>query len=800
MSLVYLLGGLIVIMLIVLMTLFIKSLRRFAGYIALLAPILASGYFLAQIPNVLHGKFVEFKIPWMPAIDVNLDFRLDGLGLMFGLIISIIGVAVFFYATQYLSVNRDNLPRFFLYLLLFMFSMLGIVVSNNTILMYVFWELTSVSSFLLISYWYSNAESQLGAIQSFIITVLGGLALLTGFIMLYIITGTNTISELLTQSHSISEHALFIPMMIMLLIGAFTKSAQFPFHIWLPKAMAAPTPVSAYLHSATMVKAGIFLLFKFTPILGLSDSYIYIVTFVGLITMIFGSVTALRQYDLKGILAYSTISQLGMIMSMVGLGGGIAQHSSGPMAETYTLILFAGLFHLMNHAIFKCALFMGVGIIDHEAGTRDIRRLSGMRKFFPKMNLVMTLAALSMAGVPLLNGFLSKEMFFDSLVSAIELQQFGLTLTIIVVAIGVIASIFTFVYAVYMLKETYWGEFDEKKVPKKHIHEPWLFSLPAIILMVMIPIIFFIPNFFTEHLVLPALRNVTNLGSSVDAIAPHVSQWHGVNLPLIFSVIVIIVGLILALKVNWKAITHQVIKYASITNSYRNVYRGFERYSGQMIRGLMNNRLNHYNIITVLIFSILIAYGIFQVGLPKLHQIEVSEFGPLEVILGIMISVVGIALVFIRQRLTMVILNGIIGYSVALFFLLMRAPDLALTQLVVETITTILFIVSFSRLPNIARTTANMKKETIKIIVSFIMAGAIVTLIFIAQQGDGLESISKYYTNAYELTGGKNIVNAILGDFRALDTMFEGIVLIIAGLGIYTLLHYKDRRGQDERK
>ncbi len=800
MSLVYLLGGLIVIMLVVLMTLFIKSLRRFAGYIALLAPILASGYFLAQIPNVLHGKFVEFKIPWMPAIDVNLDFRLDGLGLMFGLIISIIGVAVFFYATQYLSVNRDNLPRFFLYLLLFMFSMLGIVVSNNTILMYVFWELTSVSSFLLISYWYSNAESQLGAIQSFIITVLGGLALLTGFIMLYIITGTNTISELLTQSHSISEHALFIPMMIMLLIGAFTKSAQFPFHIWLPKAMAAPTPVSAYLHSATMVKAGIFLLFKFTPILGLSDSYIYIVTFVGLTTMIFSSVTALRQYDLKGILAYSTISQLGMIMSMVGLGGGIAQHSSGPMAETYTLILFAGLFHLMNHAIFKCALFMGVGIIDHEAGTRDIRRLSGMRKFFPKMNLVMTLAALSMAGVPLLNGFLSKEMFFDSLVSAIELQQFGLTLTIIVVAIGVIASIFTFVYAVYMLKETYWGEFDEKKVPKKHIHEPWLFSLPAIILMVMIPIIFFIPNFFTEHLVLPALRNVTNLGSSVDAIAPHVSQWHGVNLPLIFSVIVIIVGLILALKVNWKAITHQVIKYASITNSYRNVYRGFERYSGQMIRGLMNNRLNHYNIITVLIFSILIAYGIFQVGLPKLHQIEVSEFGPLEVILGIMISVVGIALVFIRQRLTMVILNGIIGYSVALFFLLMRAPDLALTQLVVETITTILFIVSFSRLPNIARTTANMKKETIKIIVSFIMAGAVVTLIFIAQQGDGLESISKYYTNAYELTGGKNIVNAILGDFRALDTMFEGIVLIIAGLGIYTLLHYKDRRGQDERK
>ena len=319
--------------------------------------------------------------------------------------------------------------------------MIGIVIANNTILMYVFWELTSVSSFLLISYWYNNGDSQLGAIQSFIITVFGGLALLTGFIMLYVITGTNTISEILEQRHTIERHSLFIPMMLMLLLGAFTKSAQFPFHIWLPKAMAAPTPVSAYLHSATMVKAGIFLLFRFTPLLGLSDAYIYTVTFVGLITMLFGSLTALRQYDLKGILAYSTISQLGMIMSMVGIGGGYAQHTSDGLSEFYALVLFAGLFHLMNHAIFKCALFMGVGIIDHESGTRDIRSLNGMRKVFPKMHIVMLLAALSMAGVPLLNGFLSKEMFFDSLVKAIELEQFDMTLTVMIVALGVIASI-----------------------------------------------------------------------------------------------------------------------------------------------------------------------------------------------------------------------------------------------------------------------------------------------------------------------------------------------------------------------
>ena len=252
-----------------------------------------------KIPDVIRNKFIAVQLPWMPSIDINLDLRLDGLSLMFGLIISLIGVGVFFYATQYLSHSTDNLPRFFIYLLLFMFSMIGIVIANNTILMYVFWELTSISSFLLISYWYNNGESQLGAIQSFMITVFGGLALLTGFIILYIITGTNTITDILNQRNAISRHPLFIPMILMLLLGAFTKSAQFPFHIWLPKAMAAPTPVSAYLHSATMVKAGIFLLFRFTPLLGLSNVYIYTVTFIGLITMLFGSLTALRQYDLK---------------------------------------------------------------------------------------------------------------------------------------------------------------------------------------------------------------------------------------------------------------------------------------------------------------------------------------------------------------------------------------------------------------------------------------------------------------------------------------------------------------------
>lgn len=798
MSLIYLLGALIIIMVAVLCTLINPKFQRFAGQIALIAPIISSIYFLWQIPQVMAGHFVTVKISWLTLLDINIDFRLDGLSLFFSLLISLIGLAVFYYATQYLSKEHDNLPRFYVYLLLFMLSMLGIVTANNTILMYVFWELTSVSSFLLIAYWYNKGDSQFGAIQSFMITVFGGLALLAGFIMIYTVTGTNSITSIIEQSDKIAQSDLFIPIIILILIGAFTKSAQFPFHIWLPKAMAAPTPVSAYLHSATMVKAGIFLLFRFTPVLGLSDFYIYCVTFVGLITMIFGAINAIRQVDMKAILAYSTISQLGMIVSMVGLGGGFAQHPTGELSKIYGLILFAALFHLMNHALFKGALFMGVGIIDHETGTRDIRRLSGLRKVFPITHIIMLFSALSMAGIPFLNGFLSKEMFFDGLVSAHQLPQFNIFLTVIIAVIGVVASIFTLIYAVYMIKEVFWGDYQKADLPIKNPHEPFMFTLPSAIMMILLPIIFFVPNIFGHHIILPALRSIT-IGENVDKIAPHVSQWHGFNLPLILSLIVMIVGFTAVFKIDWKKYANK-IKVTSITDLYLGSYKQFEHYSGYGIRSLMNNRLNHYITLTLLIFIMVVVYGVIQTGFPKVQQIHVSEFGPLEVITLIVVFVLGIALTFIRQRLTMVILNGIIGYCVTIFFILMKAPDLALTQLVVETITTILFIVSFSRLPNVPRTKVHKKREAVKIIVSLLMAVIVVMLVFIAQQSDSMPTISTFYHDAYELSGGKNIVNSILGDFRALDTLFEGMVLIIAGLGIYTLLNFKERRGQDERE
>ncbi|MDO5375125.1 MAG: DUF4040 family protein [Staphylococcus rostri] len=769
--------------------------KRLPGFVALLAPLIASGVFIYHIPQVLNHHYVTETYRWLPAYDINMVLRLDGLSLFFALLISLIGVAVFFYATQYLSYEHDDLPRFFTYLILFMFSMIGIVLSNNTIILYVFWELTSVSSFLLISYWYDRSESQQGAMTSFMVTVFGGLAMFVGFIMLYVMTGTNTITEQIAQREAIAAHPLFIPMIVMLLLGAFTKSAQWPFHFWLPKAMAAPTPVSAYLHSATMVKAGIFLLLRFTPILGYSDFYTYSVTFVGLLTMIYGSFTAIRQSDLKGILAYSTISQLGMIMSMVGLGGGIAKATDSVMLEAYAYILFAAIFHLFNHALFKATLFMGVGLIDHEAGTRDIRYLGGLRRYLPLTMIAMFAASLSMAGVPFLNGFISKEMFFEGLIHAYELSAFNKAGMIVIALVGFVASIFTFIYALNMIKVTFFGELRIQK----HLHEPKLFILPAIVLAVLLPFVFVVPNVIGTYIIEPAFSSVV-VTAEAASHAPHLAAWHGFNTPLMMSLAIIVVGTIIVLRVDLMKFVIQKAEKWTLPNVLKHSGQSIESYSGWGLRALMNNRLNYYIIVTFSIYFLINLYGLYRVGVPELYRIEVTDYHIFHVLLLVTIVLIGFALIFIRQRLTMVILTGGIGYAVALFFILMRAPDLALTQLVTETITTVLFIVSFSRLPNIPRGQFNLKRESVKIIVSLMTAITVVGLVFMIQQADALETISVYYHDAYEKSGGKNIVNAILGDFRALDTMAEGLVLMIAGFGIYTLLNFKDRRGQDERE
>ncbi len=383
------------------------------GWFAIIIPVVLFVFLARYIPSIANGKVIENTVHWIPAYGINFTAYLDGLSLILALLITGVGSLVILYSIFYLS-SKESLGHFYTYLMLFMGAMLGVVLSDNMMVLYVFWELTSISSFLLIAFWYQRKRSRDGARKSLLITVAGGFGMLVGFLMVYAMTGTWSIREVVALAGEFTDHGLFIPAMLLILLGAFTKSAQFPFHIWLPDAMEAPTPVSAYLHSATMVKAGIYLVARFTPIFGGEFSWFWLVTGVGIFTLFWGSFNAVRQTDLKALLAYSTISQLGMIMSMFGMGSAALHFGYSVESTFYTQAAFTALFHLVNHSTFKGALFMVVGIVDHEVGTRDIRRLGGLITLMPITFTFAAIGSFSMAGLPPFNGFLSKEMFFTA--------------------------------------------------------------------------------------------------------------------------------------------------------------------------------------------------------------------------------------------------------------------------------------------------------------------------------------------------------------------------------------------------
>jgi multicomponent K+:H+ antiporter subunit A len=353
---------------------------------------------LSHAPTVIAGGVVHYRLDWLPVLGLNANFFLDGLGLLFAGLILFIGLLIIVYARFYLS-RQDPMGQFYTYLLLFQGAMLGIVLSDNILLLLVFWELTSLSSFLLIGYWKHLPEGRQGALMALTVTGMGGLALIAGMLILGEIAGSYDLTTILANKAAVQASPLYLPALILILLGCFTKSAQFPFHFWLPHAMAAPTPVSAYLHSATMVKAGLFLMARLWPVLAGTPEWFYIVATTGLVTMLAGAFIALFKNDLKALLAFSTVSHLGLITMLLGFGT--------PMAAVVAV------FHIINHALFKAPLFMVAGIIDHEAHTRDIRRLGGLRHLMPLTFVLGGVAALSMAGIPLLNGFLSKEMMLE---------------------------------------------------------------------------------------------------------------------------------------------------------------------------------------------------------------------------------------------------------------------------------------------------------------------------------------------------------------------------------------------------
>jgi multicomponent Na+:H+ antiporter subunit A len=774
--------------------------RIHTGWFVILVPLTVFIYLLRKIPSISNGETIYLSMPWIPSLNINFDIYLDGLALMFGLIISGIGALVVLYSIFYMAKEREALHNFYVYLLMFMGAMLGLVSSDNVLVLYTLWELTSVSSFLLIAYWYERKKSRTGALKALIITVFGGLAMLAGVIMLAMINDTYSIREIIANSHYIQEHILFIPAMLLILLGAFTKSAQFPFSIWLPDAMEAPTPVSAYLHSATMVKAGLYLVARMSPVFGGNMIWFWLVAGIGLVTMVYGSIRAVRQTDLKALLAFSTISQLGLIMSLFGVGSLALNKASGNSEAIFAFAIFAGLFHLFNHSTFKGLLFMVVGIIDHETGTRDIRRLGGLMAIMPITFTIALIGSLSMAGLPPFNGFLSKEMFFSGMLSASNNPLVGVnTLTKLFPIIAWIASIFTFIYCLMLLVRPFLGSLHPERLPKEKVHEaPIGMLVPPTLLGLLVVLVFFFPNALATYLLKPALIAVVPTISANHKLF-EIKAWHGWNTELLMTIGVIVFGLLLFLSIKkWNIAFRIYPEKLSLNYLYHASIEGLEEKSSSFTNRYMTGSIRHYLlyifiVITVVQVGSLLIFDGISINFSNNADYSIYDIG----ILAAMI-IAAFTTLFTKNRITAIVSLGAVGYLVMMLFVIFRAPDLALTQMVVETATTVLFLLCFYHLPKLGKQFEKMRFKVVNFIVS-ICVGITVMVMTLSASGHHLFTpITKFFENAYELAGANNIVNAILVDFRGFDTMLEITVLLIAGIGVYTLIKLRPKGSESD--
>lgn len=726
---------------------------------------------LTQAKQVFHGETITQSWSWLPQLGIDLSFRLDALGLLFSLLITGIGTLIFIYAYYYLS-PKNSLSKLYLLLMLFMAAMLGISLSNNLILLLIFWELTSISSFLLVGYWSNYEVAQRGSRMALTITGMGGLAMLGGFILLGQITGTYQIDQILTMSERIQSHALFVPTLLLILLGAFTKSAQFPFHFWLPNAMAAPTPVSAYLHSATMVKAGIFLLARLLPIFAGAALYHNIVTFVGLFTLCMAAFFAIFKEDLKGLLAYSTISHLGLIVCLLGIGSPLA--------------VAAAIFHIINHATFKAALFMIAGIVDHETGTRDLRKLSGVWQLLPFTATLTMITAASMAGVPFTNGFLSKEMFFTEL-----LANLSGPVLIVAAIVATFAGIFAVAYSVRLVHGVFFDGALGEQVPNKEGHEPPIgMRAPAILLATLCILVGIFPALTVEHIVNSTARASTQLNNFTGA---HLAIWHGFNLPLVMSIIALIGGLAFyfALAKNRKI---RAIDLDPALGQFQGRLL-FESFLKQLLlnarkikRKTETGSLQTYLIWIVVLSIALVAAPLLGQGLTTGSR-ELTHAPMLAIVLWLLLfSACWMMLWFHHERIKAVLISGAIGLVVTMVFVTLSAPDLALTQITVDVVTTVLLLMSLSLLPQLTpyeSSQARRWRDAIIAIVAGVGIGWITWLILTRDHN----SISWFFLQqSIPLGGGSNVVNVILVDFRGFDTFGEITVLGIAGIGTLCLM------------
>ena len=703
---------------------------------------------------------------WIPALGLNLAFRLDGLALLFAGLILGIGLLIVLYARYYLS-ERDSMGRFYSYLMLFMGSMLGIVLSENLIQLLVFWELTSLSSFLLISYWQHREEARQGARMALAVTGLGGFAMLAGFLLLGHIVGSYELSDVFASGDLIRRHPLYVPTLVLILLGVFTKSAQFPFHFWLPHAMAAPTPVSAYLHSATMVKAGVFLLARLYPALSGTHEWFWLVSGAGLATLLLGSYVALFKNDLKGLLAYSTISHLGLITLLFGL--------STPLAAV------AGVFHIINHATFKASLFMAAGIIDHEAGTRDMRRLHGLWKFMPHTATLAMVAAAAMAGVPLLNGFLSKEMFFAEAMQISAGHVGGWLLPALVTLAGALAV----AYSLRFIHDVF---FNGEPVDLPHTpHEPprWM-KVPVEILVVLCLVVGIAPALTVAPLLAVAAS------ATLQAPLPgyHLALWHGLNPALLMSLVALAAGTLIYLVrrplIDWHERSIERIDARVAYNALLDSLVGLSRFITRLIDTGSLQRQVFFMVMAALVLGVApwlasdTPLAGSRSGLP-LDAVSLTAGGAL--------VVATLATVWLhRQRFVALVTVGVVGLVVSLAFVKFSAPDLALTQLSVEVVTIVLLLLALYFLPQHSAPERDLGRIWRDGVIA-LLAGCGTAALAWAVLTRPYDTIAGYYlNNSVPGGGGSNVVNVILVDFRGYDTLGEITVLALAGLGIVAML------------
>ncbi len=738
--------------------------------LAALAPIGGLALLLPQLAGVLAGTVQVQGWSWIPRLGLDLAFRLDGLSALFALLILGIGLLVVIYAAGYLG-KDEPVGSFYAMLLSFMGAMLGVVLSENLLAMVVFWELTSISSFLLIGFWTQVPAARQGARLALTITGGGGLALLAGVILLSQAAGSANLTDIFAQGSALLDHPQYPLFLVLVLLGAFTKSAQFPFHFWLPNAMTAPTPVSAYLHSATMVKAGVFLLARLWPTLSGSALWFFLVTGTGLLTMVVAAWVALYKHDLKGLLAWSTLSHLGLITTLLGFGS--------PLAGLIAV------FHILNHAAFKASLFMSAGIVDHETGTRDARKLGGLYRSMPITFVLATLGSMAMGGVPLFNGFISKEMFFEESVHRVAGPFLdGAAWAWALPALVTLGGLCSVAYSVRLVVDVFLGA--PKAELSRHPHDPpatmWA---PVAALILVCAAVGVAPAFVAGPLVAAAGAAVTG------GLAPevHLSLWHGITPALGMTALAFVGGPLLFLA--WRPLERAQAGLLAL-DAKAGVERAIDalvELADRHTRWADNGSVQRY-------FATAVGFILLAGAAAWLTSPEVAPVDPIaraasvpELVLAfVLLLATGVVVRFHRNRILAVVFISVVGLVVSLAFVWFSAPDLGLTQISVEVVTILLMLLALYVLPAGTPSESSPLRRGRDALLALGAGGGVAAMaygVMVRPQ----ETIGGYYLESSKpLGGGTNVVNVILVDFRGFDTMGEISVLLMASLGVLVLL------------